>query len=157
MNRRNFLRSMLGVAAATALPSEIWPFRKIFVPANPKPIDLTGLPVYVVADPGTWLGLSRSPYPGRLSVPLSQQITELELEHYGKQLSALLMRTSPLYELFRRHAAEIDVKSSLQVRTPMMRIPVMAQVAVKPNNLIHAPATPDNIMEFIDGLDSDLS
>jgi hypothetical protein len=27
---------MLGVAAATALPSEVWPFRKIFLPPAPK-------------------------------------------------------------------------------------------------------------------------
>jgi hypothetical protein len=33
MERRSFLRAMLGVAAATALPSEVWPFRKIFLPA----------------------------------------------------------------------------------------------------------------------------
>lgn len=36
MERRNFLRSILGVAAATALPSEVWPFRKIFLPTAPK-------------------------------------------------------------------------------------------------------------------------
>lgn len=36
MERRNFLRSILGVAAATALPSEVWPFRKIFLPAAPQ-------------------------------------------------------------------------------------------------------------------------
>jgi hypothetical protein len=36
MERRNFLRAMLGVAAATALPSEVWPFRKIFLPAQPS-------------------------------------------------------------------------------------------------------------------------
>lgn len=36
MERRNFLRTMLGVAGATALPSEMWPFRKIFLPASPK-------------------------------------------------------------------------------------------------------------------------
>jgi hypothetical protein len=35
MDRRNFLRNMLGVAAATALPSEVFPFRKIFLPAAP--------------------------------------------------------------------------------------------------------------------------
>ena len=33
MERRNFLRAILGVAATTALPSEVWPFRKIFLPA----------------------------------------------------------------------------------------------------------------------------
>jgi hypothetical protein len=36
MDRRNFLRSILGVAAATALPSEVWPFRKIFLPLAPQ-------------------------------------------------------------------------------------------------------------------------
>jgi hypothetical protein len=35
MERRNFLRAMLGIAAATALPSEVFPFRKIFLPAAP--------------------------------------------------------------------------------------------------------------------------
>jgi hypothetical protein len=30
------MRRMLGVAAATALPSEIWPFRKIFLPPARK-------------------------------------------------------------------------------------------------------------------------
>jgi len=29
------MRSILGVAAATALPSEVWPFRKIFLPTQP--------------------------------------------------------------------------------------------------------------------------
>jgi hypothetical protein len=35
MDRRAFLESMLKVAAATALPSEVWPFRKIFLPPAP--------------------------------------------------------------------------------------------------------------------------
>jgi len=30
------MSSLLGVAAATALPSEVWPFRKIFLPAAPQ-------------------------------------------------------------------------------------------------------------------------
>ena len=34
MNRRGFIGAMLGAAAATALPSEVWPFRKIFLPAQ---------------------------------------------------------------------------------------------------------------------------
>lgn len=36
MNRRNFMRTLLGVASATALPSEVWPFRKIFLPPAPS-------------------------------------------------------------------------------------------------------------------------
>lgn len=34
MNRRLFLGTLLGTAVATALPSEIFPFRKIFLPAK---------------------------------------------------------------------------------------------------------------------------
>ena len=40
MNRRNFLRSMMGVSAAgivaPLLPSQVWPFRKIFLPAQSR-------------------------------------------------------------------------------------------------------------------------
>ena len=39
MNRRNFLRSAMGLGAiaiaAPLLPSEVWPFRNIFLPAQP--------------------------------------------------------------------------------------------------------------------------
>lgn len=31
---------MLGVAAATALPSEVWPFKKIFLPPAPRIVPL---------------------------------------------------------------------------------------------------------------------
>jgi hypothetical protein len=41
MDRRAFLGSMLKVAAATALPSEIWPFRKIFLPAQSPILGIT--------------------------------------------------------------------------------------------------------------------
>jgi hypothetical protein len=48
MNRRNFLRSMLGVAAATALPSEVFPFRKIFLPMASRIIVPKGFAPYAV-------------------------------------------------------------------------------------------------------------
>ncbi len=98
MNRRNFLHSILGVAAATALPSEVWPFRKIFLPANlalprwigvdygfdkSKVFVVHPAQAAVLSDLGmypdvyyagnlrrlSYLELSRSNYPGKLSVP----------------------------------------------------------------------------------------
>lgn len=75
MERRNFLRAMLGVAAATALPSEIWPFKKIFLPPTPKIsvaadwgfADSFGISYYAVqTNDVNYFGLSRSKYPGRL-------------------------------------------------------------------------------------------
>jgi len=46
---------MLGVAAATALPSEVWPFRKIFLPPAPQVLiyDWCGY---------TWETLAFTPY-----------------------------------------------------------------------------------------------
>lgn len=88
MNRRNFLRSMLGVAAATALPSEVWPFRKIFLPA-PTRFDfldlshwgeLSGLPAWHSIDQLNYFGLSRSEYPGRLTPSLSRTATAAQLQ-----------------------------------------------------------------------------
>ena len=40
------MRTMLGVAAATALPSEVWPFRKIFLPAQPKIVSFRDVSFY---------------------------------------------------------------------------------------------------------------
>lgn len=96
MDRRNFLRTMLGVAAVTALPSEVFPFKKIFLPPAPTLIKVQEsindvmaleLETFSKAIPDLvynstsmynfmrrhdrinreWLGLSRSTYPGRLT------------------------------------------------------------------------------------------
>ena len=94
MDRRNFLRTMLGVAAVTALPSEVFPFKKIFLPPAKKIVTLNeaavealqlesfskGIPDLVYKSTSMydfmrrhdrinreWLGLSRSTYPGRLT------------------------------------------------------------------------------------------
>lgn len=75
MDRRNFLRSMLGVAAATALPSEVWPFRKIFLPtaipiSRVDVLDLSYWGIGYMHEMGElsmqWFGLSRSKYHGKL-------------------------------------------------------------------------------------------
>jgi len=87
MNRRNFLCSMLGVSAAGVvvplLPSQVWPFRKIFLPAQSRVdfLDLRywGMTLYPYPEPGTWLGLSRTVYPGRLLTPLENHSTLIEV------------------------------------------------------------------------------
>jgi hypothetical protein len=97
VNRRLFLGTLFGAAAAQALPSQVWPFRKIFLPPrfaevlpenaftdlnsyvfylNPeqaKAMSDVMSEVYLVPIPpvphaGTWAGLSRSPYPGKLAM-----------------------------------------------------------------------------------------
>jgi hypothetical protein len=97
MNRRNFLRSALGLGAvaiaAPLLPSEVWPFRKIFLPAQSR-VDFLDLrywgtaqlppiewwnPIIPFPEPGTWLGLSRTTYPGRLLTPLQNRTTLIEV------------------------------------------------------------------------------
>jgi len=73
VDRRNFMRVMLGVAAATALPSEVWPFRKIFLPPAP------------------------TIYHGDLAA-----ITALELEEFAKSIPDLVFRHDPIYNLFKK-------------------------------------------------------
>jgi hypothetical protein len=85
---------MLGVAAATVLPSEVWPFRKIFLPSYPEfgPLPdsvFKNTPLYFdsiagiaymappLEDYGRWLGLSRSAYPGRLANRGQFRITKI--------------------------------------------------------------------------------
>lgn len=85
MDRRNFLRSVLGVAAATALPSEVWPFRKIFLPPA-KPIKFLEHPVIDwsrvdVLDMHYW-GMDFG-YPGKLGLflvkPGEEACTSIEI------------------------------------------------------------------------------
>lgn len=98
MNRRNFLRSMLGVAAATALPSEIWPFRKIFVlpaPAMWIGIDPGVLTVQGLEDllyrPNVF-GLMRSKYPGRLTAASAIAMEEQSWERINASMARLVQK-----------------------------------------------------------------
>ena len=93
MNRRNFLRSMLGVAAATALPSEIWPFRKIFV-----------LPA-----PAMWIGID----PGVLTV---EAVIALELEYYRKQIPYLLYRPNVFGLMRSKYPGRLTAASAIAIK-----------------------------------------
>jgi TAT (twin-arginine translocation) pathway signal sequence len=88
MNRRNFLRAIIGTAAATALPSEVWPFRKIFLPTTPKLFPFVdSISGIVYPSAGRWLSI--------------EQIEAIELEHFAKQIPYLL-RESVLFTNFYR-------------------------------------------------------
>ena len=86
MERRNFLRAMLGVAAATALPSEVWPFRKIFVPAAPRMI----MPDGITITPDLKCSL----------------IQAIQLETFSREIPDLYYRSSPLYMRMKQDVAE---------------------------------------------------
>lgn len=80
MDRRNFLRNILGVAAATALPSEVWPFKKIFLPPK-SPL---------------WAGTSII----RPSLTIAE-VTAVQLEAYANVIPDFVYASSPIYRRFK--------------------------------------------------------
>lgn len=78
MNRRNFVRSILGVAAATALPSEVWPFKKIFLPPAPM---ITRMDMLDLSQWG--------------------KIQAIELESFAKEIPNLIYRERFFFELLK--------------------------------------------------------
>ena len=92
MNRRGFLAAILGTAAATALPSEVWPFRKIFLPA-----------AQTIIIPGVELN------------PLSIAAVEaIELEVFAKGIPDLLYKGNSMYHFFKKRAQEEVFNSFLK-------------------------------------------
>jgi hypothetical protein len=69
---------MLGVAAATALPSEIFPFRKIFLPAAPR---ITRVDMLDLSQWG---------------------IEAIELEAFAKEIPDLIYRSDSLYKFLKK-------------------------------------------------------
>lgn len=105
MNRRGFLR-MLGTGAAVGavaavapiLPSEVFPFRKIFLPSFVRGRTAIGAEHMADAARYSFAGLSRAPYPG----PLREVTLEgVELESFAKSLPDLLFKDSTLYKLLK--------------------------------------------------------
>lgn len=97
MNRRGFIGAMLGAAAVTALPSEVWPFRKIFLPVGglargyggffskllrpglrANEVVLWDKPIPELYEPGTIGAIMRSAYP-----PL-ERIDHLDVRNWGR-------------------------------------------------------------------------
>jgi len=90
MNRRNFLRLSFGVATVTALPSEVWPFRKIFLPFF-RPA--------TIADP-TFAGLEYTEL-----APLSEAaVLAIEMECFKQHISELVCGETLLYSRFKKDA-----------------------------------------------------
>lgn len=87
---------MLGVAAATALPSEIFPFRKIFLPAAPRITRVDML------DLSQW---------GKV-----EAIEAIELEAFAKEIPDLIYRSDSLYKFLKRDGQFIWTPNEDQAR-----------------------------------------
>jgi hypothetical protein len=121
MNRRGFLR-MLGTGAAVGgvaavAPSQVWPFRKIFLPLRPTLEQLAErhlaamlgvLPEYLT---GTYPALARTQ-------EQLNAIEALELEAFAKEIPHLIKRESAMYELYKAHE-RITRANYLGLRIPM--------------------------------------
>jgi hypothetical protein len=114
VNRRGFLR-MLGTGAAVGgvaavAPSQVWPFRKIFLPKFSR-IDML--------DARLW---GRAPYLGPLFEGLEYSplahIHALEMEAFAKEIPDLLYRHDRLYDMFKRETA-MDLTMRPPFRFPM--------------------------------------
>ena len=114
MNRRGFLRAMFGTGAVAAIaPSQVWPFRKIFLPMS-RP-GLHGILYYQsLPDAGTYIGLSRATYPGPLSVPLTSPLSiaaveAIELESFAHELPNLFFAPDPFYRWMKERGKVVEV------------------------------------------------
>jgi hypothetical protein len=106
MDRRNFMRSILGVAAATALPSEVWPFRKIFLPTPP-----------IIWETGEIFPVGL--YAGAEQTYLASCAVEaIELEAFAKQIPNLIYKSSSLYEFFKKDV-DLNVDGAERTRIPI--------------------------------------
>jgi hypothetical protein len=134
MDRRNFLRSMLGVAAATALPSEVWPFKKIFLPTAPL--------------------IVRTPF---------DEINAICLEMFAKEIPDMYFKSTSLYSLIKKRGP-VEVGSIDLTGIPvsgymgpemgpffgLSRSPYPGRLG---KGLLHSPATPENIVRFANELE----
>ena len=90
---------MLGVATATALPSEIWPFRKIFIPAVPT----------IIWPQGT--------APGVLTVQtMEEAVTALQLDYFHDAIANLVYLGIPRFKYPRTVTEKIDAAYSRLVQ-----------------------------------------
>jgi len=102
MERRNFLRLLMGGASATVAPSLVWPFRKFFLPSLWAP----STAVELFEDIEEYDALSMA------------AVEAIELESFAKQIPDTFYRSNSLYKLFH--------KESLigQWEKPAFRIPM---------------------------------
>lgn len=161
---------MLGVAAATALPSEVFPFRKIFLPS--------------LRDIYGFFGLARSPYPlypddlepfpGIIHsvysrTLLEEEVEALQLKMFAKEIPNLFNSGTYLYSVFKRRAVVSVHGTRIPMNRPAQMVVTEVNEAEKTvtfepvprkrsfREFLHRPAMPEKVMEFIDGLERDLS
>lgn len=116
MNRRRFLGTMLGAGAATVLPSEVWPFRKYFLPFFYKPFsflppfaDLGQYPDYVCTS-----AFRQQAFNGVWRVD-EASIQAIELENVREQIPDLLLNEATFYGMLKRGQLNIRVGDVLTV------------------------------------------
>ena len=133
---------MLGIGAAVGAvaavaPSQVWPFRKIFLPAFKA--EYWGLPTWVIGSDNPLARLMKVAehttgyYPGMFGAypALTEASVEaLELEHFAKEIPDLLSGQSAMFEMYKRQDARI---MGLDRKRIGMRVPMRFE-AVDPSN-----------------------
>lgn len=177
MNRRAFLGALLGAGAVVATeavaPSLVWPFRKYFLPSNwmrwigvdvgciPPGSLVTTQGFTHLANNGIWqvtdaeVTLFDKAIPDLYGHGISEMAVEaIELEAFAKEIPDLIYKGTPTYELFKKRALMLN-EDFPQSFTEKMRVP-MRITPENPRRIadIHAKATVDNVMRFIDDLQS---
>lgn len=167
MNRRAFLGTLLGAGAAAVaaplLPSEVWPFRKIFLPGR----YLMGF-AWDYGDGVTYAVNGTFEYPA--FVNLEAMVEAIELEHFKRQIPDLLRTESEFYKMIKlgdyrpsqltataairemenRNRKRVDILANWPEQVPL-RMANGNEIEM-PRNLLHAKATPENIERWIDEL-----
>jgi hypothetical protein len=108
---------MLGVAAATALPSEVWPFKKIFLPMAPRIVipDFLNAPSIhdLSCDEILGEGLSRATYPGRLATPISYPAYRIPLQDMAKGKFVWTPNPDQAEAIAAKYAQGVDVQRAI--------------------------------------------
>lgn len=154
MNRRNFLRGMMGAAAVTSaavvLPSEVWPFRKIFAPLIPKWNWIREMGMDW-GDPGGQLVYYLHPEQAKAMTTLAD-IQACELEYFAKSIPDLLYRPDPaVYAYFKSsRTASATVASmteaSMKISSKGFRVPQFSGGALFPDPFVDKHTMYKNMM-----------
>ena len=145
----------MGAVAAVA-PSQVWPFKKIFLPTmrffgwDWGYQDSIAQIVYAkhngridMLDVSIW---RRAPYPGPLSQPATiERLTEAELVYFAKGLPDLVSRDQTLYKYFKESRSiemvcppqQADAWKNL-ARRPAFRVPMRMENERWINNADHS-------------------
>ena len=106
MDRRLFLRSLVGGSAVALAPSLVWPFRKIFLPAITIPFDSFWYHTWKIHNT-----------PDAFAVAAVQAV---ELEAFAKELPMIFYKNDRIYSLFK--------KGPIDIHWDNLRVPIQVQI-----------------------------